>query len=132
MLSLDTNILVRFLLNDDQVQAKKVYDFLKEIELKKDQVFISTLVILELLWVLESAYKINRKEIINSLDQLTLMPIIKFENLKAIQAFIHDALNSNFDLSDLLIAHCSAQHNCSHVLTFDNKAAKHGSFKLLK
>jgi len=67
------------------------------------------LVILELIWVLESAYKIDRDDLLDSLDQLILMPIFEFEHLSAIQNFILDAKTSNLDLSDLLIAHSSHQ-----------------------
>jgi predicted nucleic-acid-binding protein len=132
MIAVDTNILVRFLVGDDEQQSKKVYKIFKDSENEKLQVYVALLVILELIWVLESAYKIDRDDIINSLDQMILMPIFDFENLEVIQQFIPEAKKSNFDLSDLLIAHSSTQAGCDKVITFDKKASKHSLFKLLK
>lgn len=132
MIAIDTNILVRFLVGDDEKQSKKVYKIFKDTETKKSQVYIPLLVILEVIWVLESAYKIDREDIVDSLDQIILMPIFEFENLSVIQNFIPEAKISNFDLSDLLIAYSSDQAGCEMVITFDKKASRHRLFELLK
>ncbi|MDD7986914.1 type II toxin-antitoxin system VapC family toxin [Lentisphaera marina] len=132
MIAIDTNILVRFLLSDDKKQSEKVYKFFKDTESKNDEIHVPILVIIELLWVIESVYEIERKDIINSLDQLILMPIFNFEHLSAIQEFVVDAKNNNYDLSDLLIAHTAPNSKCSFIITFDKKASKHDLFKLLK
>lgn len=132
MIAVDTNIIVRFLVGDDEKQSEKVYKIFKDTETKKSQVYVPLLVILEVIWVLESVYKIDREDIINSLDQMILMPIFDFENLSVIQNFIPEAKNSKFDLSDLLIAHSADQAGCKIVITFDRKASKHRLFELLK
>ena len=132
MIAIDTNILVRFLVGDDQKQSEKVYKIFKDTESKNDEIHVPILVIIELLWVLESVYEIERKDIISSLDQLILMPIFSFEHLSAIQEFVVDAKNNNYDLSDLLIAHTAQNNKCSFIITFDKKASKHELFKLLK
>ena len=131
MTGIDTNILVRFLVGDDSKQANKVYRLFKNAEKEKTEFFVPLLVILELIWVLESVYEIERSDIVESLSQLILMPIFCFENLLAIQRFIIDALKSKFDLSDLLIAHSAKSRNCSVILTFDKKATKHSLFQLV-
>jgi predicted nucleic-acid-binding protein len=132
MIAIDTNVLVRFLVGDDEKQSEKVYKIFKDTETKKSQVYVPLLVILEVIWVLESAYEIDREDIINSLDQLILMPIFEFEKLSVIQNLIPDAKTSNFDLSDLLIAHSSDYAGCKMVITFDKRASKHRLFELLK
>jgi len=132
MIAIDINILVRFLVGDDQKQSEKVYKIFKDTESKNDEIHVPILVIIELLWVLESVYEIERKDIIKSLDQLILMPILNFEHLSAIQEFVVDAKNNNYDLSDLLIAHTAQNKKCSFIITFDKKASKHELFKLLK
>jgi predicted nucleic acid-binding protein len=55
----DTNIIIRLLLRDDEQQAKKVYTLFKEVEAEKGILFVPLLVVLELIWVLESVYKIS-------------------------------------------------------------------------
>ncbi len=132
MKGIDTNILVRFLVGDDSDQSQVVYNLFKKIELNKIELFVSLLVVLELLWVLESVYQIERNRIIDSLADLILMPILKFENIEAIQKFIIAAKNSKYDLSDLLIVHASNSYGCEAVFTFDKKASKYSLFELIK
>lgn len=132
MKGIDTNILVRFLVGDDPDQANAVYNLFKKIEEDKRQLFVSLLVVLELLWVLEAVYKIKRNKIIASLADLILMPILEFENLEAIQNFIIESKNTRYELSDLLIANTSSFYGCESVLTFDKQASKYSLFELLK
>lgn len=130
MKGVDTNILVRFLTGDDELQTQKVYKLFKGAELEKKELFVSLLVVLELIWVLESAYKISRNEILESLSDLISMPILKFENFTILQQFINTAKDSKYDLSDLLIAHSAKFQGCQSTLTFDKKASKFLLFEL--
>ncbi len=132
MKGVDTNILVRFLIGDDEIQAKKVYNIFKKTESEKNELFVSLLVILELIWILESVYEIQRAEILDSISELLLMPILKFENQSALQQFTLSAQGNKYDLSDLLIAHSAKTQGCEAVLTFDKKASKFSLFELAK
>lgn len=131
MKGIDTNILVRFLVGDDELQAKKVYNLFKKAESNKDELFVPLLVILELIWVLESVYKISRKEIIDSISELLRMPILKFENQPALQQFTLNAQRNKFDLSDLIIAHSAKEQGCESIITFDKKASKFTLFEIV-
>jgi len=132
MKGVDTNILIRFLIGDDEQQAKKVYKIFKKVESEKKELFVPMLVVLELIWVLESAYEISRDGILDSIGDLLLMPILKFENQSALQQFILSAQGSRYDLPDLLIAHSAKINGCETVLTFDKKASKFNLFELAK
>lgn len=132
MKGIDTNILVRFLVGDDELQAKKVYNIFKKAEENKNELFVPLLVILELVWVLESVYQIKRKEIIDSISDLILMPILKFEHQTALQKFIYAAPKNSYDLSDLIIAHSAKEQGCKSVMTFDKKASKYNLFELVR
>jgi predicted nucleic-acid-binding protein len=131
MKGVDTNILVRFLVGDDEIQSKKVYKFFKKAEAKNDTLFIPLLVVLELIWVLESAYQISRKEIVESISDMLLMPILRFEHQSALQQFTHFSQNNNYDLSDLIIAYSAKEQGCESVLTFDKRASKSDLFELM-
>jgi len=131
MKGVDTNILVRFLVSDDEVQSKKVYKLFKKVEAKNGTLFIPLLVVLELIWILESAYQISRKEIVESISDILLMPILRFEHQSALQQFTHFAQNNNYDLSDLIIAYSAKEQGCESVLTFDKKASKSDLFELM-
>jgi predicted nucleic-acid-binding protein len=131
MKALDTNVLIRFLVKDDAKQAETVYKRFKKAEATKEILFVSALVVLETLWVLESVYDVARQDILDAMDALMAMPILNFEGQSAIRNWMHAARESNADLSDLLIAYHAQSKGCDRVLTFDKKAVKHALFERL-
>lgn len=131
MKALDTNVLIRFLVKDDERQAKVVYKVFKQAEIRQEVLFVPMLVVLETIWVLESAYDVPEQEILDAISELLLMPILIFEAQPAIQSFIFSAREIKLDLSDLLIAHSAKYSKCKSVLTFDKKASKFKFFEML-
>jgi predicted nucleic-acid-binding protein len=88
---IDTNILVRFLVGDDEDQAKKVYALFKKAESERKELLVPLLVVLELIWVLESVYETPRSEILDALRELLLLPVLNFEHRSALHHFIQAA-----------------------------------------
>jgi len=132
MKALDTNVLIRFLVKDDEKQASSVYKIFKKAERDKDSLFIPLLVTLEVVWVLESVYEVTRQEVLDSFESLLLMPILEFEAQVALRRFILSARESKLDLPDLLIAISAQLSGCETVLTFDKAASKLKLFELIK
>lgn len=124
MKALDTNVLVRFLMNDDELQAQQVYLVFKAAEAARERFYVSLLVVLELLWVLESCFKLSRLEVLEALQDLMLLPILDLEGSNVLQSFIIEAATLNADLSDLLIAHQARHQGCTEIYTFDRKALR--------
>ena len=131
MKALDTNILVRFLMVDDEKQALKVHQLFNKAEKNKLELFITILVVVELIWVLESVYTVSRNDIIGAIDDMLQMPIFKFENQSTLYKFTKTAIKNKFDLSDLLISLSAKTLKCESTLTFDKKASKFEYFELL-
>jgi predicted nucleic-acid-binding protein len=131
MKALDTNVLVRFLVKDDAVQAGQVYNLFKAAETKQECLFVPMLVVLETIWVLQAVYAVDDRDILAALNDLLLLPILKFEAQPVLHVFINAAHEKNFDLADVLIAQSARALNCESVLTFDKKAARFGLFELL-
>lgn len=131
MKAIDTNVLIRFLVNDDEVQAQVVRERFKLAEKQRDTFFVPLVVVLETIWVLDSAYGISRGETIEVLGDLLLLPILVFENRPALQSMISSAAANQFDLSDLLIAEVARLAGCQTILTFDKRAAKGELFELI-
>lgn len=132
MTGLDTNILVRFLVADDEAQTQAVYRLFKETESKKNALFVSLPVLLELFWVLESVYDLPRREILEAVNALTSLPFLKVDSEAVVRSLLDDARTTSCDLSDLLIGHVAAAHACNVVLSFDKKACRHRLFRLLR
>jgi predicted nucleic-acid-binding protein len=83
---------------------------------------VPLLVVVEVIWVLQSVYETPNSEILAALSDLLLMLVLLFES----------AHNTKFDLSDLLIAHSAYSLDYQSVFTFDKKASKFKYFVLLK
>jgi len=132
MKALDTNVIVRFLVRDNEQQAETIYRIFKQAESNKEELFVPLLVVLETLWVLDSVYKIPRQEILDSINDLVLMPILEFEAQSVILKFVSSAKENKMDLSDLLIALSAKSSGCEYVLTFDRRASTSGLFELLR
>ena len=133
MRALDTNILVRFLTNDDSGQAKLVYRLFRQAEESREIFIVPVPVVLELFWVLESAYGIARKEILDALDAMLQLPVLEFDARDAVCACLADARRNGGDLSDLLIARYAVSAcEADSVLTFDRKAARSEVFVLVE
>lgn len=132
MKALDTNVIIRFLIRDDAKQANLIYRLLDQAEDNKEEFYISILVVLETIWVLESVYEVKRKDILNSLNSLMLMPVFIFEKQSIVREFLQNAEKSKYDLSDMLISYSAKEATCTSTLTFDKKAAKFHLFELLK
>ena len=132
MKAIDTNVLVRFLVNDDEQQAELVYERFREAENKSEVLFIPLLVVLETIWVLESAYEASKKEIAGSISDLMQMPVFEFESPAAVQGMVNSAHLNSTDLTDILIGQSARVFGCDAVLTFDKKASRIELFELLE
>ena len=132
MKALDTNVLVRFLVKDDEQQAEAAYNKFKKAEADKQVLFIPVLVVLETIWVLESVYTVKRQKILDAIEDLLLMPILEFESQPAVRSFVSSARENKADLADLLIGNSARFAGCECVLTFDRKASHLDFFEMLR
>ncbi len=131
MKSLDTNIIVRFLVNDDKIQGAKVKKLFEKAETEGENLFITLVVLLETLWVLRSVYQYKKNEIILAISSLYLMAVIEFEKSDLVQEFINLSGDSELELDDLIISLAGKSYNCESTVTFDEQASKSGLFELL-
>jgi predicted nucleic-acid-binding protein len=131
MIALDTNVVVRLLVDDDEKQVNKAKKVLEKLENSGETALIPNLVLLETIWVLESGYDADRKEIIAAVEQLTTVPVFSFEDVDLIHRFTQEGKAQSTDLSDILIGLTAQKAECTSTLTFDKKAAKNPLFKEL-
>ncbi len=132
MISLDTNVLVRLIARDDPKQAQKVIAFLFDLESKNKQAFVSSLVILETMWVLSTSLKKTRQEVIQIILRVLKTPTLVIENGEELKELLDFAVHNTLDLSDLMISYRCRVENALPVMTFDKKASRNEMFKLLQ
>ena len=131
MKALDTNVLVRFLVNDDRPQGHRVNTLFEQAEAAADQFLITTPVVLELLWVLTAVYDFTREELLHVIELLTQMPILAFDDYDGMQQLIRLGRSSNAGLPDLLIGLAGKSSGCETTVTFAKGLAQTGLFEQL-
>ena len=131
MIGLDTNVLVRYLAQDDRVQSPLATRFI-EGSLSQDKPgFISTIVLCEIVWVLETSYEFDREQVATVLDGLLRTQQLKFQDLDAASQALRDFRTTRADYVDCLIQRLGALAGCTHTVTFDRAAARIAGMRLL-
>lgn len=132
MIAIDTNVIVRFLVRDDEKQAAAARRRLKLAEKNRERLHVPLLVVLETIWVLESAYDKTRPEILDALRDMRQMSVFKFEADDVVERLIAQGEKHKADLADILIACAAHAFGCAKGITFDKTAATLPFFELLK
>lgn len=121
MIAVDTNILLRFILRDDEGQFVKSSAFMTK-RSADDPAFISLIVLAELAWALRQRYGYSRLEVRAAVIALIESAELAFEDEDALAMVVSEAVHG--DLADHLIAYSAARAGCSEVVTFDRDASK--------
>ncbi len=124
MLGIDPNVLVRFLVRDDEAQFEKARKLIKREVAAGRCVFVSHLVILETEWVLRSRYSLPKNLIIEAISGLLDATDVRFEDEPAIEEALFIWKDTTADFADCLIGAKNRRLGCRATATFDVKAAK--------
>jgi predicted nucleic-acid-binding protein len=124
MLGVDTNVLVRFLVRDDEVQFERAQKLIKLEVAAGCRVFISLLVLLETEWVLRSRYSLPKSLIIETISRLLDAADVRFEDESAIEEALFMWRDATADFADCLIGAQNRRLGCRATATFDTKASK--------
>lgn len=130
MIGLDTNVIIRFLTQDDPKQTKIVNDLFENKLSARNPGFICLITLVEIVWVLESCYEQDKKSILEVIDSLLTTKQLMAENADLAYLALKRFSTGNADFSDVLITVISENTGCSETVTFDKKASSIG-MKLL-
>lgn len=119
MRGLDTNVLVRYLSADDAKQLATVEELLDESERNREPLFVSAIVICELVWVLATRYDQSKLQIIQTLEQILAMGQFRIENDWLVRRSLESFRTSKGSFADYLIAEVCKQNGCRDFVTFD-------------
>jgi predicted nucleic-acid-binding protein len=111
MISVDTNVLARFLVKDDAAQWAKADALMRE-----NDIFIPVSVILELSWLLEKRYKIDKLAVMQVLDSLLSSSRVEVGSSAQVAMAVQFSKNG-FDFADAL--HLALSQDCAKLATFD-------------
>ena len=128
MIALDTNVLVRYLVRDDPRQAKIAARFFQKLTSERPG-YISSPVIVELVWVLGKGYGLEPSAIVAALAKLLEMPNLLVEDEDALRLTTE---RGHGDFVDCLIHFIGEHAGCDRTVTFDRRFARLPGVELLK
>lgn len=125
MIALDTNVLVRVLV--DEPSAPEQCKLARELVVSRSAIWISQIVLVETVWVLESVYNFDKQRILPVLEQMAQHPRFKIENSECMDMALSLYSGSAADFSDCLILSNALRHQLK-LFTFDKKLGSlHGA-----
>jgi len=131
MIGLDTNVLIRYLTQDDPVQSAKATEILERRLTPKNPGFVSIVVMVETVWVLDRAYGLTAQEIATAVERLLQVEVLAIENEQEVFTAMIALKQGCGSFADALIAELGARAGCTRMLTFDQKALRLPSFELV-
>jgi predicted nucleic-acid-binding protein len=131
MIGIDTNVLVRLLVRDNDAQVRTAERFIATHCSARDPGFVSRVVIAEVAWVLEDSYDYDRTQVAVAVRGLLNVSELELDASDDVHAALRDFESSSADFTDCLLARTNLSAGCEHTATFDRRAAKLPGFKLL-
>lgn len=124
MLGIDTNVLVRFLVRDDEIQFEKARKLIRREVAAGQRVFVNQLVLMETEWVLRSRYAVPKNQITEAISGLLNSTDIQFEDEPSVEEALFIWKESDADFADCLIGAKNRRMGCRATATFDRKASR--------
>ena len=131
MIGIDTNVLVRYLTQDDAAQSRKADSFIGRAVDENSQLHIDDIVLCELVWVLRAAYRLSKSTIIDALEKVISTAIFSFDDRHILRVALADYVDGSGDFSDYVIGRRNARAGCEHTVTFDRQLKAQSSFVVL-
>lgn len=123
MIGVDSNVLLRHLLQDDPIQSPKASDFLAQ-RTAADPIYVSRMVLAETVWTLTRSYGRRVPELAGIIRALLASDDVVIEAAPSVRRAVRDAEDENGELVDAIIAHAATDAGCDGVVTFDKRAQR--------
>lgn len=131
MIGLDTNVLIRYLTQDDPVQSAKATDIFERRLTLKTPGFVSLVAMVETVWVLDRAYGLTTQEIATAVERLLQIEVLTIEDEQEVFTAMVALKQGRGSFADALVAELGARAGCTRTLTFDHKALRLSGFELV-
>ena len=128
MTAIDTNVLVRFLVDDDKTQSAKAAKLIKRSISQNKPLFVSDIVLCESVWVLKRIYKFKKEPIMSVFRQLIRAGHLVFTDEDRIARALDLFEQGKGDFADYMISEHAVGAGCEKVATFDKQLLKEERF----
>ncbi len=132
MIGIDTNVMVRYVAQDDPTQSLAATRFIEKTCTPTAPGYLSAVVLAEVVWVMESLYDASRDDISKIVAQLLRSKQILVEEAESVWQAVRMFTASKADFTDCLIERLCHARGCDGIVTFDKAAAKAGMALLVK
>jgi predicted nucleic-acid-binding protein len=130
MIGLDTNVLVRYVAQDDAKQSPKATRLIESLTAESPG-YVSLVSIVELVWVLTGCYALTKEEISEVLETLLRTKELIVANADIVWKAVRLFKAGKADFADCLIAISAQEASCNYTATFDRDAVKHCGMKMI-
>ncbi|MGA9702136.1 PIN domain-containing protein [Pseudomonas sp.] len=130
MIGLDTNVLVRYVTQDDPVQSPKANELIESLTAFAPG-FVSLVSVVELVWVLQSCYQSAKSDLVSVLETLLRTRELTVEHAEIVWQALRRFSANKADFADCLIERCAHAAGCEYTATFDLNAVKASGMKRL-
>jgi len=131
MIGLDTNVLVRYIMQDDPKQSPKANRLIESLSAEEPG-FVTVVSIVELYWVLTSCYALTSQQVKEALDVMLRSKEIVVDQAEQVMRALRVFDTGSADFADCLIERIAAAAGCTQTMTFDQDAAKHAGMSLIR
>jgi predicted nucleic-acid-binding protein len=131
MIGLDTNILIRYLTQDDPIQSVKANEIFERRLTRTNPGFVSVVVMVGAVWVLDRAYGLTGQEIATAVERLLQVEVLVIENEQEVFTAMLALKQRHGTFADALIAELGTRAGCTRTLTFEQKAVRLPGFELV-
>ena len=132
MIGIDTNVIIRYLVQDDPLQSAIATKFIEQTITPENPGYLTCITLCEVVWVLSECYGADRSRIRSVLEGLLSTRQLSVENPELVWGALRDWDVSGADFSDALIGRIVAANGGSATVTFDRAASKLPGFELLQ
>jgi len=119
VIALDTNVLVRYLVEDDEPQAARAVALIDSAVERKEALFVTHIVVCELAWVLRSGYRRSKRDVVAAVRALVSAAQLEFEDGEEVRRALARYEAGRGDLADYLIGQRAVGRGCNRIATFD-------------
>ena len=130
MIGLDTNVLVRYIMQDDPKQSPKATKIVESLE-GAGSGYVTLVSIVELVWVLSASFELTRLQVAQALDGIIRTKQFKIESADQVIRALRVFKVGKSDFADCLIERSANGAGCEKTITFDVNASKHAGMTLI-
>ncbi len=131
MIGLDSNVLVRYIMQDDAGQSPRATVLVESLTVEAPG-FVTLVAVIELSWVLASCHGLDRSQIVAALEGLMRSKEIVVERAEIVWQAVRVFRGGTCDFADCLIERSAAAAGCARTVTFDRGAAKSCGMTLIQ